>query len=52
MPTAVKKREATSVVPMFIAAKCIDSQRSSGYNDTLSAINGGLKTQTMFRVSR
>ena len=39
MSTSVKKRELTSVVPVFIAAKCINSQRSSGYNDTLSAIN-------------
>jgi hypothetical protein len=39
MVAALKKRESTSVVPVFIAATCIDSQRSSGYNDTLSAVN-------------
>ncbi len=39
MATSVKEKESTSVVAVFIAAKCIDSQRSSGYNDTLSAIN-------------
>ena len=39
MGTSVRRVESTSAVPVFIAAKSIDSQRSSGYHDTLSAIN-------------
>src|SRR5437879_4212132 len=39
MAISIRKKASTSAVPVFIAARCIDSQRSSGYNDTLSAIN-------------